>query len=88
MIDWDESKADDAAKKCGILLSVRHWQIIYTFRELYFIKNHHPATRVLIKALHEANYAATMLELMQLFGERPLRTISQIAGLPEPPHCV
>lgn len=85
---WDEVVALDLAEKCQISLSERHWEIIRALRDLYQINNRHPAMRVFVKTLHSKNYASTMLELMQLFGERPLFTISQIAGLPKPPHCI
>ena len=85
---WDEVVALNLAKECQVSLSERHWEIVYALRDLYKINNRHPATRVTIKALSTKNHTATMLELMQLFGERPLFTISFIAGLPKPPHCI
>lgn len=88
MIEWNEALASDIAKQCDITLTERHWHIIKTLRKLYLIQNRHPATRVFIKSLNEPNAGATMLELMRLFGEKPLRVISQVAGLPPPPHCI
>ena len=85
---WDELVALDLAKECQVTLSKRHWEVIHALRDLYLIKGRHSATRVIIKALSTKNHASTMLELMQLFGERPLFTISFIAGLPKPPHCI
>lgn len=85
---WNEVLAFDFAKECDITLSERHWEIIRALRELYVTNRRHPAMRVFIKTLHSKNHASTMFELMQLFGERPLFTISFIAGLPKPPHCI
>ena len=85
---WDEAVALNLAKECQISLSRRHWEIIHALRGLYKINNRHPAMRIFIKTLNSENHAASMLELMQLFGERPLFTISFIAGLPKPPHCI
>ncbi len=86
--DWSEQLAIALANESGIALSERHSEIIRTLRELYLKNNRHPAMRVFIKALRSERHASTMLELMQLFGERPLFTISFIAGLPKPPHCI
>ena len=85
---WDEAVALELAKECHIALSERHWEMIHTLRSLYQMNNRHPATRVFIKALNSDSHAGSMLELMQLFGERPLFTMSVIAGLPKPPHCI
>lgn len=85
---WDEAVALALAKECQIVLSERHWEMIHTLRDLYHVNHRHPATRVFIKALHSESHAASMLELMKLFGERPLFTMSVIAGLPKPPHCI
>ncbi|MBP9726403.1 MAG: TusE/DsrC/DsvC family sulfur relay protein [Gammaproteobacteria bacterium] len=86
--DWNEPLAIDLANESGIALSERHWEIIRILRELYLKNTRHPAMRVFIKELRSGQHASTMLELMQLFGERPLFTISFIAGLPKPPHCI
>ncbi len=86
--DWNEQSAVDLANESGIALSERHWEILRILRELYLKNGRHPAMRVFIKALRSEQHASTMLELMQLFGERPLFTISFIAGLPKPPHCL
>lgn len=88
MIDWTEERARDIAQQCDITLSDRHWEVIHTLRQLYVVHHRHPPTRIFMKALQPKSHAATMLELMQLFGERPMRMISQIAGLPPPPHCI
>ena len=86
--DWNEVLAFDFANACGVVLTERHWEIIRALRALYTTNGRHPAMRVFIKTLHSNHHASTMLELMQLFGERPLFTISFIAGLPKPPHCI
>ena len=85
---WDESIAATFAKESGVFLSERHWEVLGVYRDLYFSKNRHPMTRIFVKALNTKSSASTMLELMQLFGERPLYTLSFIAGLPKPPHCI
>ena len=87
MSAWS-AQATDAAERCGIVLSSRHWQVLQTLRALYLAQQRHPAMRTLAQALRDTHTATTMLELMQLFGERPLRTMSEIAGLPPPPHCL
>jgi tRNA 2-thiouridine synthesizing protein E len=87
-LDWSEALALDLASQYGIVLSHRHWRVIHTLREVYFRQNKHSATRVFMKALQSQHHTSTMLELMQLFGEQPLFTISVIAGLPKPPHCI
>jgi tRNA 2-thiouridine synthesizing protein E len=86
--DWNEQLAIDFANESGIALSERHWEIIRILRELYLKNTRHPSMRVFIKELRSGQHASTMLELMHLFGERPLFTISFIAGLPKPPHCI
>lgn len=86
--DWNEQLAVDFAKKSHVLLSERHWEIIRVLQSLYLTNNRHPSMRIFIKTLHSKSHASTMLELMKLFGERPLFTISFIAGLPKPPHCI
>ena len=85
---WNDAIAASLAQESGVLLSARHWEVIRIYRELYLSHHRHPITRVFVKALHAESSTASMLELMQLFGERPLATISFIAGLPKPPHCV
>lgn len=86
--DWSEPLALDLAKEVNVLLSERHWEVIRALRALYLANGRHPAMRVFAKTLQVSSHASTMLELMQLFGERPLYTISFIAGLPKPPHCI
>lgn len=88
LLDWNETIASNIADSCDITLSKRHLDVVHTFRRLYLLNNRHPSTRVLIKALRDGEQTQTMLELMQLFGDRPLRTLSYIAGLPEPLHCI
>lgn len=86
--DWNEPLAVDLADESKVLMSERHWEVVRVLRSLYLANNRHPAMRIFIKALHANSHASTMLELMRLFGERPLYTISFIAGLPKPPHCI
>jgi tRNA 2-thiouridine synthesizing protein E len=86
--DWNENLALDLAKESNLVLSQAHWHRIHLWRELYFSYGRHAPTRVFIKALKSENSSASMLELMHLFGERPLYTLSFIAGLPKPPHCI
>ncbi len=85
---WDNQVASNIARECGITLTSRHVEIINILRDLYCAQHRHPSTRTFIKALRDGQHAETMLELMQLFGEKPLRVISHIAGLPQPPHCI
>ena len=86
--EWNEALVLCRAQEVNITLSQRHWEIMYALRELFLAHGRHPATRAFMKALQSQHHASTMLELMQLFGEQPLRTISYIAGLPKPPHCI
>jgi TusE/DsrC/DsvC family sulfur relay protein len=66
----------------------KHKQAIEILRVFYEVYERHPGMRVLVKKLQAAGIIESTQGLYILFGEYPLRTMSQLAGLPKPPHCV
>jgi len=86
--NWTLQLATIFADRYSVALGPRHESFLELYRALYFSQQKHPSARSFIKSIKEKNSSATMLELIELFGERPLFVLSYIAGLPKPPHCI
>ncbi len=88
--DWNETVAEQLACGCGIVLSLKHWELIYFIRTYYQQFKHLPNMRVFIKAVANTFGAdkGNSRYLHSLFPEAPLRDVCKIAGLPKPPTCL
>ncbi|XRX42722.1 MAG: TusE/DsrC/DsvC family sulfur relay protein [Buchnera aphidicola (Eriosoma harunire)] len=88
--DWNENIANNIAKQESIILTKKHWEIIYFIREFYSRFNRTPSMRMLSKSLKIklSNYKSTSLYLYTLFPKGPAQQASKIAGLPKPNHCL
>lgn len=94
-LDWDKNFALDKLSEINLILDMelmftdRHWESIAVLRKFYCEFERHPSMRVLIKLLKQAGLVNNTIELHELFGPKDLlRTMSLLAGLPKPPHCI
>lgn len=85
---WDESVMQHFSKQKNLILSDKHSALIKVLREFYLRHKRHTSMRILVKHLREKQLIDCTQELYELFGEHPQKTMSLLAGLPKPPHCV
>ncbi len=88
--DWDEALATALAAEAGIVLTAAHWEILHLARRYYATYAASPGSKLLVRyARHELGTdKGSSLYLMQLFGGQAAKTVSRIAGLPKPDHCL
>ncbi|MCD8525400.1 MAG: TusE/DsrC/DsvC family sulfur relay protein [Gammaproteobacteria bacterium] len=86
--DWTIQLAAALAEECSVIFTSKHQTMVETYRSLYFSQQKHPPLRLFVKTIKKETSVSVMLQLMQLFGERPMFVLSYIAGLPKPPHCI
>ena len=86
---WSEDVAKSLASQDDIELSSSHWQILNLVRTYYDDYQISPQMRVLVKLVREefGPEQGSSIYLMRLFGGKPAKTISKIAGLPKPSNC-
>ena len=70
------------------MLTEKHKKALSVLQAFYETYERHPGMRVLVKKLQAEKLIENTQDLYSLFGEHPLRTMSELAGLPKPPHCV
>jgi len=70
------------------MISEKHQQALAELQAFYDTYQRHPSMRVLVKKLQTAGVIMQSQALYELFGEHPLRKMSELVGLPKPPHCV
>ena len=89
LADWSHETAMQLAIREGITLNDDHWHVILLVRRYYDDYHISPATRVLVKLLQEdlGTDVGNSIYLMQLFGGKPAKLVSKIAGLPKPANC-
>ena len=88
---WDQSFALAQLERLDVklVLSEKHWQCLQVLREFYGNFRRHPSMRVFIKLLKQQSLVESTMNLHELFGPKDLlRTMSLLAGLPKPPHCI
>ncbi len=83
--DWDEEIAAEIARKEGLELTEKHWDVMNYLRDEYFQNNgNQPNDRNLNKAMSEKwGRKVTSKELYDLFPGKPSKQAGLIAGLPE-----
>lgn len=88
--DWNKTTAQQLADTLDIVLSERHFEILYAVRSFYELYCHSPSTRPLIKHLNQQLSIPTdNTELQSLFKTGLVaRHVSRIAGLPKPANCL
>ncbi len=87
--DWNREVAALLAEKEGIDLTIAHWEVIDLVRDYYAAYRISPVTRVLVRVVRDrlGEDKGSSIHLMKLFGGKPARTVSKIAGLPKPANC-
>ncbi|WP_343154138.1 TusE/DsrC/DsvC family sulfur relay protein [Buchnera aphidicola] len=87
--DWNIKLAEEIAKKEKIILTDKHWEIIYFIRKFYFDYNITPSMRMLINGIRkEIGKKIHSVYLFQLFPKGPAKQASKIAGIPKPSKCL
>lgn len=88
--DWTPAIAGMLAAEDGIALGPAHEEIIALARRYFSIYGSAPGSRLLVRYIRRelGETKGSSLYLMQLFGGRAARTVSRIAGLPKPDHCL
>lgn len=87
--DWTAEVAVVLAKKENIVLTDKHWEIIYAVKNFYLQYDMPPNQRPFVKYIAQTlgEDKGTSRYLMQLFPGSPAKLASLIAGLPKPDHC-
>jgi len=88
---WDKKFALEQLEQLDIelIFTNKHWQSLEILRNFHSEFARHPSMRILIKLLKQKELVNNTLELHELFGPKDLlRTMSLLAGLPKPPHCI
>lgn len=86
--DWNQDIAALIAEQADIGLSPAHWQVLNLILDFYQQYDINPAMRILIKLWRQLDDNASSMQLMQLFGQSPLKLACKIAGLPKPTNCL
>ena len=87
---WDESIARVEAERCGIDLTEKHLEILYTARHFYNIYGFSPSMRPLTKFVCESLQVekGRSIYLLTLFPGASAKLIADIACIPEPRNCL
>lgn len=88
--DWNEDVAEALAREDSLRLTQQHWEVIRLLRSFYQRHQVSPANRALVSLVKRelGPDKGRSVYLMKLFGGRPARTVSRIAGLPKPDNCL
>ncbi len=87
---WNESVAQELARKLDLELTPWHFQILQAVRQFYHQFGHSPATRPLIKFLMKTVSSDINNAVLQEQFKTGLvaRHLSRLAGIPKPPNCL
>lgn len=87
---WNESVAQELARKLDLELTPWHFQILHAVRQFYHQFGHSPATRPLIKFLMKTVSSDINNAVLQEQFKTGLvaRHLSRLAGIPKPPNCL
>jgi len=88
--DWSADIADAIARQEGITLEETHWEIIRLAQQYFSTYAASPGSKLLVRYVRrEAGpEKGNSIYLMKLFGGQAAKTVSRIAGLPKPEHCL
>ncbi|QJC27987.1 TusE/DsrC/DsvC family sulfur relay protein [Enterobacteriaceae endosymbiont of Plateumaris braccata] len=87
---WNETLAEKIAFEEGIILTSKHWEIIYLLRILYKKFNAVPNVRMLIITLNK-KYGISKVDstyIFKLFPKGSIQQAAKIAGLPKTNICL
>ena len=87
---WNETVAQELARKLDLELTPWHFQILQAVRQFYHQFGHSPATRPLIKFLMKTVSSDINNAVLQEQFKTGLvaRHLSRLAGIPKPPNCL
>ncbi|QJC37148.1 TusE/DsrC/DsvC family sulfur relay protein [Enterobacteriaceae endosymbiont of Donacia thalassina] len=87
---WNKKIAIKIAYSENIILTEKHWKVIYTLRFLYLEYNVYPNLRILINTLKKRYYNIywDSIILFNLFPKGTIKQASNIAGLPKNNICL
>ncbi len=90
LADWNEEMAVALARKEGIELTDKHWEVLNFLRSFYFKYGVTPMVKILLKHMREelGQQAVNRDDMYRLFPQGPARQGSRIAGLPSPQGCI
>jgi tRNA 2-thiouridine synthesizing protein E len=86
LADWNETVAEVMARKEGIELTPRHWDLLRYLRDEYINHNEsQPNTRTIVKAMQQLweDRSVDAKTVYDLFPLDPSKQGGRIAGLPE-----
>ena len=86
---WTEKVAHDLAQQEGVVLTERHWEIIWLARQFYQDFDTSPTMRPFVNYSKQKRGSdkGNSAYLLALFPPSPARIVSKLAGLPEPKSC-
>lgn len=79
---WDKEIGEQLAKKEGISLTPKHWEVITYLQEKF--KNDEPLS---IRGIKNSG-VINIKEFYSLFPGGPLKKSTLIAGIPKPKSCI
>jgi tRNA 2-thiouridine synthesizing protein E len=82
-LDWGEQVAGELARREGIVLTDKHWEVIRFVREYYEQRHVAPDARFVLKHLAETR-GADRNELFRLFPYGYVKQACKIAGMRKP----
>lgn len=88
--DWSAEWATATAAEYGIALSETHWEILRLAQQYFADYAASPGSKLLVRYVRRecGPEKGSSIYLMQLFGGRAAKTVSLVAGLPKPEHCL
>lgn len=88
--EWHEGLAVLLAAQENIILTDKHWEVIFFVRKFYEQFNTSPPMRILIKGIENAygKEKGNSLYLYHLFPKGPAKQAVKIAGLPKTAKCI
>lgn len=88
---WDEEVAIELARREGIILTGRHWEVIRFLRDYYDEFRVSPAIRLLTKIIGKRLRSVENSDvkfLYELFPDGPAKQACKVSGLPKPTGCL
>lgn len=88
--DWTREWAEHTAAQSRIALTEAHWEIILLAQQYFERYAASPGSKLLVRHVRRecGPEKGSSIYLMQLFGGQAAKTVSLIAGLPKPEHCL
>lgn len=86
--NWNQDIGEKIASQELIIMTDKHWEIIYLIRKFYLTFNRTPSMRMLVLYMKKKiGKKRNSFYLFKLFPKNPINIASKIAGVPKPNTC-